>query len=94
MSDQNLQLLICHQFDFQLPEVVDIYVNFLKMIAMRIDESNLNLYFNERYNKFPLLWQAAKFINYPDGLVRNTSKNIILTLSKRNGIPLFSGCAI
>ncbi|CAD8156669.1 unnamed protein product [Paramecium octaurelia] len=82
LSNSVLNDFVIHQYDFSNQEMVDYYVNFLKIIAIRIDRENIFLYFNFRYPSFPLLWEAQKFINYPDVLVSNTIKVIILSLSK------------
>ncbi|CAD8086309.1 unnamed protein product [Paramecium sonneborni] len=87
LSNPVLHEFINHNYDFSNPEIVDYYVNFLKTIAIRINRDNLNLYFNQRYCSFPLLWQAQKFINYPDELVKSTVQNIILGLSKLSTEP-------
>ena len=36
----------------------------------------------QKYSNFPLVWQAIKFYNHPETLIRNTSNNIILTVAK------------
>ncbi|CAD8084555.1 unnamed protein product [Paramecium sonneborni] len=87
LSNPVLHEFINYNYDFSIPETVDYYVNFLKTIAIRINRDNFYLYFNQRYCTFPLLWQAQKFINYPDELVKNTVQNIILSLSKLSSDP-------
>ncbi|CAD8172307.1 unnamed protein product [Paramecium octaurelia] len=87
LSNPALHDFINHNYDFNNPEIVDYYVNFLKTIAIRINRENFYLYFNQRYCTFPLLWQAQKFIDYPDELVKNTSQNIVLSLSKLSSEP-------
>ncbi|CAD8077700.1 unnamed protein product [Paramecium primaurelia] len=87
LSNPVLHEFINYNYDFNNPEIVDYYVNFLKTIAIRINRDNFYLYFNQRYCTFPLLWQAQKFINYPDELVKNTIQNIILSLSKLSSDP-------
>ncbi|CAD8174859.1 unnamed protein product [Paramecium pentaurelia] len=87
LSNPVLHEFINYNYDFNNPEIVDYYVNFLKTIAIRINRDNFYLYFNQRYCTFPLLWQAQKFINYPDQLVKNTIQNIVLSLSKLSTEP-------
>ncbi|CAK80861.1 unnamed protein product (macronuclear) [Paramecium tetraurelia] len=87
LSNPVLHDFINFNYDFNIPEIVDYYVNFLKTIAIRINRDNFYLYFNQRYCTFPLLWQAQKFINYPDQLVKNTIQNIVLSLSKLSSEP-------
>ncbi|CAD8062317.1 unnamed protein product [Paramecium primaurelia] len=82
LSNPVLNEFINHEYDFSDQEMVEFYVNFLKIIAIRINRENIYLYFNQRYCSFPLLWQAQKFINYPETLVQNTVKVIILSISK------------
>lgn len=63
-------------------EVADYYINFLKVLSRKINNANLQLFFNSRYSSFPILSQTIRFFNHPESLVRTTSRNILLTVAK------------
>jgi len=46
LSNPILNDFIKFPYNFEIPEMVDFYVNFLKTIAQRVDKHNFNLYFN------------------------------------------------
>ena len=64
------------------------YINFLKVINNRINSENIKLIFNEKYNIFPLLDQILLLLNNEDIMIRNSARNIFLSLIKLNYSPL------
>jgi protein CLEC16A len=54
----------------------------LKSIAAKLDDSTIHIFYNEKIPTFPLLWQAIRFHNHPEALIRNTSRNIVLSIFK------------
>ena len=64
------------------------YINFLKVINNRINIENINLIFNTKHNIFPLLDQILFLLNNDDIMIRNSARNIILSLIKLNYVPL------
>ena len=64
------------------------YINFLKVINNRINIENINLIFNTKNNIFPLLDQILFLLNNDDIMIRNSARNIILSLIKLNYVPL------
>lgn len=63
-------------------EVAEYYINLLKSISAKLDDTTVHLFYNEKIPIFPLLWQAVRFHNHPEPLIRNTSRNIVLSISK------------
>lgn len=57
-------------------ELAEYYINFLKTLALKINETTVHLFFNQKYPTFPLAWQAIRFINHPESLIRTTCNNI------------------
>ena len=58
------------------------YINFLKTIANKLDTSTLSLFFHKEYNNFPLLDEASGFFKYQDVMIKNTARNIFLSIIK------------
>ena len=63
LSHATLNSFIEYEYDFSDEEIVDYYVNFLKSLALRMDSTNLKLYFNQvfyiymkKLSHFPLMW--------------------------------------
>lgn len=56
LSHSRLNDFIVYYYNFADEEVVVYYVSMLKSIAVRLNEGNVNLFFNERLSYFPLLW--------------------------------------
>lgn len=36
----------------------------------------------KRHSQFPLAWQAIRFYNHPESMIRTTCRNIVLSLLK------------
>ena len=64
------------------------YINFLKTIANKLDTSTLSLFFHRENNNFPLLDEASGFFNCQDVMIKNTSRNIFLSIIKLNYEPM------
>ena len=64
------------------------YINFLKVITNKINYSNIKYLFNWKYNIFPLFDQILILLNYDDIMIRNSARNIFLSLMKLNYNPL------
>ncbi|CAD8111604.1 unnamed protein product [Paramecium primaurelia] len=82
LSHPVIQDLIMYNYDFTDEEIVDYYISLLKSLALRIDEDNVQLFFNQRMSLFPLLWQATKFYNHKEIMVRTAVRTIILGIMK------------
>lgn len=76
-----LNTLISYEFDFAKDdELVDYYVNFLKSLSIKLNSETVNFFFNDKLKHFPLLFNAIKFFNHKDQLVRTSVQSITLTL--------------
>ena len=64
------------------------YINFLKTIANKLDKSTLSLFFHKENNNFPLLDEASVFFKFQDVMIKNTARNIFLSLIKLNYEPM------
>lgn len=69
-------------------DYLSFYINFLKTLVNRLDIGSFALFFNSSHNKFPLLDEIIIFLTYDDDvMIKNTSRNIFLTLLKLNYDP-------
>ena len=64
------------------------YINFLKTIANKLDKSTLSLFFHKEHNNFPLLDEASGFFKFHDVMIKNTARNIFLSIIKLNYEPM------
>ena len=64
------------------------YINFLKTIANKLDINTLSLFFHKEYNCFPLLDEASAFFTFNDIMIKNTARNIFLSIIKLNYEPM------
>ena len=64
------------------------YINFLKTIANKLDKSTLSLFFHQEKNNFPLLDEASGFFKFQDVMIKNTARNIFLSIIKLNYEPM------
>ena len=81
-------LNISYTIEEQDNDFLSYYINFLKTIANKLDKSTLSLFFHRENNNFPLLDKANRFFNSPDVMIKNTSRNIFLSLIKLNYEPM------
>ena len=63
-------------------EYYSYYVNFIKSLAMRLDQNTFLLFYNKRSNLFPLLECSLNLYNYSNSMTRTVVNNIILQILK------------
>lgn len=64
--------------------MVDVYVSFIKSLALCLNENSIQFFYNAKMKHFPLLLMAQKFANHPETMVRNAVRIINLTVFKIN----------
>lgn len=69
-------------FDRSKPilEIVETYISFLNLLAVKVDETTSLFFINIKYPHFPLLWNAIRFYNHEELMVRNKSRSIVLNI--------------
>ncbi|CAD8196587.1 unnamed protein product [Paramecium pentaurelia] len=69
-----------HSFEQYQPniEIVETYISFLNLLAVKLDDITTMFFINLKYPQFPLLWNAIRFYNHPELMVRNKSRSIVL----------------
>ena len=87
-SNNFINQIIGNDFEKYDEEFVSHYVNFLKSLISKLDKITIQFFFQKNFNSFPLCNSVLKLYNYPDGMIKNTVRNIILSLLKLNFEPL------
>ena len=59
-------------------------INFMKSFTLRINKEILYFFYFPNFSKFPILDKALSLYDYKDLMVRNTSRNIFLSILKIN----------
>ena len=72
------------QIDFSKfdDEFFSFYINLLKSLSMRIDDTMLQFFYNPNYNSFPLLECANKLYNYSNAMINTVVHNVSLQLMR------------
>jgi len=79
MSHPFLNRLISHNFDLsETDEIVDYFVSFLKMLALKINSKSVQFFYNKRFKDFPLYGTAISLFNHPESMVRTASRTVTL----------------
>ena len=63
-------------------EYISYYINFLKSLSLRLDETTIQLFYLENSHSFPLIENALEFYNHEDSMVRSVVRNIVLNILK------------
>lgn len=62
------------------------YINFIKTLSLKIDDTTINFFFQHQKNQFPLLDSALKLYNHPDSMINNVVRNIFLSIIKTKSL--------
>ncbi|EGG23042.1 armadillo-like helical domain-containing protein [Cavenderia fasciculata] len=72
-SNNVINEIIIHKFDFSNEEVLAYYVSFLKALSLKLDQNTINFFFNGQERDFPLYTEAIKFVNHKETIFRRIS---------------------
>lgn len=61
LSNNHINDLIVHPFDFDDEDILSNYASFLKTLSLKLTKETLNFFFNEKAEDFPLYAEAMKF---------------------------------
>lgn len=87
MSNNYLNDIIAHSFDFTDEEIMLNYISLLKGLAVNLSHETLQLFIAKvrlTQGSFPLLSQSALFYNHPDAMVRTSSRTVVINVLKSN----------
>lgn len=87
-SNNFINQIVSNSFEKYDEEFISHYINFLKSLISKLDKITIQFFFHKTFNSFPLFISVFKMYNFPDGMIKNTVRNIILSLLKLNYPPL------
>lgn len=82
LSNNHVNSIIVHKFDFSNEEVLAYYISFLKTLSLKLNKLTVNFYFNEQKCDFPLYTEGIKFFNHPESMVRIAVRTLTLNVYK------------
>ncbi|CAF2066643.1 unnamed protein product [Rotaria magnacalcarata] len=82
LSNNHVNRIILHKFDFSDEEITAYYISFLKTLSLKLNKHSINFFYNERNNDFPLYVEAIKFFNHPETMVRIAVRTLTLNVYK------------
>lgn len=89
LSNNHVNSIIVHKFDFSDEEVMAYYISFLKTLSFKLNTHTIHFFFNEHTNDFPLYTEAIKFFNHSEKMVRIAVRTLTLNVFKGNQLNRF-----
>ncbi|GJQ73467.1 hypothetical protein Trydic_g13826 [Trypoxylus dichotomus] len=80
LSNNHVNSIIVHKFDFSDEEVMAYYISFLKTLSLKLNVHTIHFFYNEHTNDFPLYTEAIKFFNHPESMVRIAVRTLTLNV--------------
>ena len=81
LSNDRINALITHRFDFRDEELMAYYISFIKALSLRVNADTVHFFFNPETNpQFPLLTEALKFYQHDDHMVRVAVRTLSLNI--------------
>ncbi|XP_043502979.1 protein CLEC16A homolog isoform X2 [Polistes fuscatus] len=83
LSNNHVNSIIVHKFDFSDEEVMAYYISFLKTLSLKLNTHTIHFFYNEvneHTNDFPLYTEAIKFFNHSEGMVRIAVRTLTLNV--------------
>ena len=102
LSNNHINAIIVHKFDFSDEEVLAYYISFLKTLSLKLNKSTIHFFYNEHLSDFPLYTEAVKFFNHSESMARIAVRTITLNIYRvgsdqvldfilgRQAVPYFS----
>ncbi|CAK8685130.1 unnamed protein product [Clavelina lepadiformis] len=84
LSNNHINDVICHKFDFSDEEVMAYYISFLKTLSLRLNEHTIHFFYNEHSDDFALYTEGIKFFNHSETMVRIAVRTLTLNVYKVN----------
>ncbi|XP_033999546.1 protein CLEC16A isoform X1 [Trematomus bernacchii] len=82
LSNNHVNSIIVHKFDFSDEEIMAYYISFLKTLSLKLNTHTVHFFYNEHTNDFALYTEAIKFFNHPESMVRIAVRTITLNVYK------------
>ncbi|KAH7731494.1 hypothetical protein AAVH_00392 [Aphelenchoides avenae] len=84
LSNNHVNSIITHPFDFDNEEILAYYVYFLKTLSFKLNAHTVHFFFNETTDDFPLFTEAIKFFGSSEPMVRIAVRTITLNVFRVN----------
>ncbi|XP_034988210.1 protein CLEC16A isoform X2 [Zootoca vivipara] len=88
LSNNYVNSIIVHKFDFSDEEIMAYYISFLKTLSLKLNNHTVHFFYNEHTNDFALYTEAIKFFNHPESMVRIAVRTITLNVYKVDNQPM------
>ncbi|CAG0879516.1 unnamed protein product [Darwinula stevensoni] len=83
LSNNHVNSIIVHKFDFSDEEVMAYYISFLKTLSLKLNKHTIHFFYNEQHtDDFPLYTEAIKFFNHSESMVRIAVRTLTLNVYK------------
>eukprot|EP00039_Didymoeca_costata_P006071 m.87280 g.87280 ORF g.87280 m.87280 type:complete len:954 (+) comp13100_c0_seq1:313-3174(+) len=80
LSNNHMNRIISHKFDFTDEEVLAYYISFLRTLSMLLNRNTILFFRNEHLSDFPLYSEALKFFNHKESMVRVAVRTLTLNV--------------
>ncbi|XP_044016067.1 protein CLEC16A homolog isoform X2 [Aphidius gifuensis] len=93
LSNNHVNSIIVHKFDFSDEEVMAYYISFLKTLSLKLNAHTIHFFYNEvnkHTNDFPLYTEAIKFFNHSEGMVRIAVRTLTLNVYKVEDVSMLA----
>ena len=87
-SNNFINEIISADFDKSDGDFLYYYVNFIKSLVLKIDETTIQFFYHQEMCTFPLLENCLKLYNNPDTMINNVIRNTFLSILKIKYDPL------
>ena len=89
-SNNFINQIISNNYEKYDDDFIFYYINFLKSLTMKIDFTTVQFFFNNKYSTCSLILSALRYYNYPDPMIKNTVRSVMLNFLKRKFICITS----
>lgn len=83
-SNNFINQILTNEYEKYDDDFLSYYVNFLKSLSLKIDNTTIQFFFQKQFYSFPLLQSSLKLYNHSDPMIKNTVRNILLSILKSN----------
>jgi len=81
-SNNFINQIVNNEYEKYDDDFLSYYVNFLKSLSLKIDNTTIQFFFQKQFFSFPLLESSLKLYNHSDPMIKNTVRNILLAILK------------
>ncbi|KAL0488727.1 hypothetical protein AKO1_002737, partial [Acrasis kona] len=80
LSNNRINEIVIHKFNFEDEELLAYYITFLKTISLKLDPMIIQFFYNREKKEFPLYNESIKFCDYHDSMIRTAVRTITLNI--------------